>query len=434
MRKVLLIVLMGIAQWTFAQGLFESSSTESESSEKLAFELNGYIRGTYFVGESIQHSGLATQSAFGESALKLKVDKGDYGEAFVELRFGSGYAFEEEFNEFNIREAYVKYYAGNFDFSIGKQIVVWGRADGYNPTNMLSLQNTIARSPNEDDKRFGNWMLSSAFNKGIFKFEAIWVPVYESWLLPFGLIEQKLGVPFDKAAYPDFRLEKSSFALRANINASKVDGSISYFTGYSPKPGVNGSLTATGPIFNPTAYHINMFGTDFQTTIGKYGMRGEFAYTITTEDESIPYVPNNDLQYVVGVDRSWGNFTALLQYSGRYVFDFKELQTPTDPAMMFNYGLAKRNRIFNGQINEFTHTVIGRLSQKFLHETLEANILGTYNFSTEEIMLRPKITYSITDAMELTAGMEIFSGPEETLFGLIGDLVSAGFIELKISF
>jgi len=434
MKYLILITLLTICQWSFAQGLFESSSEESESSEKTAYELNGYIRGVYFVGSSLQYDGLASQSAYGESALKLKVDKGSYGEAFAEIRFGSGYAFEEKFTEISIREAYVKLYAGKFDFSFGKQIVVWGRADGYNPTNMLALQNTIARSANEDDKRFGNWMFTSAFKTGIYKFEAIWVPVYESWLLPFGLIEQKLGVPFGDVAYPDFRIEKSSIALRANINASKIDGSISYFAGYSPKPGVNANLTATGPIFNPTAYHINMLGADFQTTVGKYGIRGEFAYTITTQDKNIPYVPNDDLQYVVGVDRSWGNFSALLQYSGRYVIDFQELQTPTDSNLIFVFQLQKRNRIFNGQKNELTHSVVSRLSQKFFHETLEINLLGTYNFSTEEMMLRPKITYSITDAMELAAGMEFFDGPDETLFGLIGDLVSAGFVELKISF
>ena len=231
MKSLILITLLGICQWGFSQGLFESSSTESESAEKTAYELNGYLRGDYFIGQSLQNSGLATQAAYGEAALKLKVDKHDFGEAFAEIRFNSGYAFEEKFTEINIREAYVKCYAGKFDFSFGKQIVVWGRADGYNPTNMLALQNTIARSANEDDKRFGNWMLSSAFKTGIFKFEAIWVPVYESWLIPFGLIEQKLGVPFGEAQNPDFRIENSSLALRANINASKVDGSVSYFAG-----------------------------------------------------------------------------------------------------------------------------------------------------------------------------------------------------------
>ncbi len=85
------------------------------------------------------------------------------------------------------------------------------------------------------------------------------------------------------------------------------------------------------------------------------------------------------------------NFTALLQYSGRYVIDFEELQAPTDSALMFDFELEKRNRIFNGQKNELTHSVVGRLSQKLLHETLEASILGTYNFSTEEKLILIKI-------------------------------------------
>jgi len=36
--------------------------------------------------------------------------------------------------------------------------------------------------------------------------------------------------------------------------------------------------------------------------------------------------------------------------------------------------------------------------------------------------------------MELATGIEIYAGPEETLFGLVGDIISAGFIELKVSF
>ncbi len=434
MKNVFMIVLLVTCQLSFAQGLFEMSSEEDESSQKLAFDLNGYVRADYFVGASLINSKLATQAAFGEAALKLKVNKGSYGEAFAEIRFNSGYAYEEKFTEINIREAYVKYYAGNFDFSFGKQIIVWGRADGYNPTNMLALRNMVARSANEDDKRFGNWMLSTAYKTGIFKFEAIWVPVYESWLIPFGLIELKSGVPFGENHYPDFSLDNSSFALRANINASKIDGSISYFTGYCPRPGIDGSKTDFGMVLNPVAYKINMIGADFQTTVGKYGLRGEFAYTLTTQDKSIPYVPNNDLQYIVGADRSWGNFSALIQYSGRYVFDFKEPQSPTDTASMFIYQLEMKNRLFNGQQHEITHSAMGRLSQMLFHEILDVNILGMYNFSTEEIMIRPKITYSITDAMELAAGIEIYSGPEETLFGLVGDIISAGFIELKVSF
>jgi hypothetical protein len=49
-------------------------------------------------------------------------------------------------------------------------------------------------------------------------------------------------------------------------------------------------------------------------------------------------------------------------------------------------------------------------------------------------MLRPKLTYSITDAMELAAGMEYYQGPANTMYGLLSEIVTAGFVELKVSF
>jgi hypothetical protein len=420
-----------------AQSLFESAENDADSKNTTAFDLNGYVRGVYFVGNSLDPNPQpATQSAYGEAALKIGIDKADFGEAFAEIRMYDGYAWGSDFSGIDVREAWVKYYAGKFDFSFGKQIKVWGRADGFNPTNMLSPQNMIARSANEDDKRFGNWMATGAFTKGIINVEAIWIPVYQSHLVPFGLIEQKMGMPFNDPNYPNFDLDKSSFALRLNILASKADGSISYFNGYSLKPGIEAQQSMLGPVFNPIAYHVNMLGADFQTTLGKYGLRGEVAFTMPTQDQALPYIPNDDIQYVLGIDRTFGNLSVLLQYSGRYVLDFEALPSvlPPDSMQIFMIELEKRNRLFNQQQFEVSHTAIGRIGYKFFHETLDVNLLGMYNFTTEELMLRPKLTYSITDAMELAAGMEYYQGPANTMYGLLSEIVTAGFVELKVSF
>jgi len=37
--------------------------------------------------------------------------------------------------------------------------------------------------------------------------------------------------------------------------------------------GIDGSKTDFGMVLNPVAYKINMIGADFQTTVGKYGLR-----------------------------------------------------------------------------------------------------------------------------------------------------------------
>jgi hypothetical protein len=60
--------------------------------------------------------------------------------------------------------------------------------------------------------------------------------------------------------------------------------------------------------------------------------------------------------------------------------------------------------------------------------------MGMANFTTEEVMLRPKASYDVTDALSVTAGAELYLGPEETLFGTIETLFSAGYVELRAAF
>jgi hypothetical protein len=61
-------------------------------------------------------------------------------------------------------------------------------------------------------------------------------------------------------------------------------------------------------------------------------------------------------------------------------------------------------------------------------------MLGLVNFSTEEVFLLPKATYTIADGFELCIGAQLFFGPDDTLYGLMQDKRNAGFAELKLSF
>lgn len=432
MKKWTILILF-LSQISFGQGLFESAG--EENSKSLNYELNGYVRGAYFLGKSLKKENeITTQSAYGETAMKLKIKKLGFGEAFSDLRFSSAYAYDKKHTRLDIREAYLKYYIDKLNFSIGKQIVVWGRADGYNPTNMLSLQDFLARSPNEDDKRFGNWLVSTSYRLGIFNFEGIWVPAYESWKIPFDIFGQKFSIPFKTPNFPDLSVKNSAYALKISLFGSKIDGSISYFSGYNPKPAINGNLKENALNLYPEAYKINMLGADFQTNIGRIGFRGEFAYTKPVEGKGFDYLPNPDFQWVVGADRTWGDFMVNFQYFGRWVFNFETLEKPQDLSKLFAHILKENNRMFSSQQHQMAHSFSLRIAQKLFRETLDINAFGMYNVSTKEFMLRPKISYFISDAMELSAGMEYFSGPDDTLYGWIDEIVNAGFIELKILF
>jgi hypothetical protein len=107
---------------------------------------------------------------------------------------------------------------------------------------------------------------------------------------------------------------------------------------------------------------------------------------------------------------------------------------PVSPAAMPQYQLALKNRLISFQTNEITHSISFRPAWSFLYETLTVEAMGMYNFTTEELLLRPKLTYDITDAFSATFGGEIYTGPEESLYGSIESYLSAVFVELKSSF
>jgi len=186
----------------------------------------------------------------------------------------------------------------------------------------------------------------------------------------------------------------------------------------------------------PRAYRLHIIGADFSTTIGDYGFRGEFAYRYPNADyQDNIYLPNPDFQYVIGLDREFGtNASLILQYMGRYVFDYSKLTMPVLPDSMPQYQLALKNRLISFQTNEITHSISFRPAWTFLYETLTVEAMGMYNFTTEELLLRPKLTYDITDALSATFGGEIYTGPEETLFGSVESYLSALYLELKSSF
>lgn len=419
-----------------AQSLFEEAVSgdpqDADVTQQNTYELSGYLRGLIYGGESPGSDEVETKSSYAEIALKLRVRQHALGDGFAEMRFRRGYEFGKAVSEVKLREAYVNTYVGKFDFRIGHQIVAWGRADGFNPTDNITPKNMLIRSPDEDDRRMGNFLLRSFFNSHPVRLEAIWVPVYTASVLATDIAPLPPGIALGSPDYPNADLENSAFALRGNVELASLDGSISYFNGYNSFPGIG----FDGIRIVPEAYRVIVVGADFSTTISSLmGFRGEFAYQGPHEDhEKNVHIPNPDLQYVIGGDKEFGDLSVLIQYMGRYVFDFTELPEPRNLVEIPAYEIALKNRIYVHQQDEVSHSVSFRTAWKLMHEMLNIEVLGMYDFTTEELLLRPKVSYSIADALTVTAGLERYSGPADTIFGKIDSYLNALYIQLKSSF
>ena len=247
-RSIPMIIVFLLSSQLSAQSLFESAT--SKDTEK-PYDLNGYVRATLYLSESSDGNKTDISAAYGEAAMKFSLHSQDFGDAFAEIRFRRGNEFSEELSEVDLREAYISAYVGPFDFKVGHQIVVWGRADSLNPTNNLTPETVLFRSPDEDDRRLANFVIRSYINIHPVRIEAIWVPVYRASYVPLNLLTLPPGVVRGENDYPDKTLNNGAYALRLNFEYPSFDGSLSYFNGINPRPGVSTDSLSVFPPSEP---------------------------------------------------------------------------------------------------------------------------------------------------------------------------------------
>jgi hypothetical protein len=455
------------ASVTTGSGLFEQAQSaapaESEAagadSASKGFELGGYVRGDMFVGKVPGLNQGQMKAGYGELALKFRVQKEQYGDAYAELRFRNGLQGDVQTNIIDVREAYVNGYFGPFDLRLGKQIVVWGRADAFNPTNNITPNDLRIRSPVEDDRRVGNVGARGFLNFQPFRLEGVWMPLYVASELPAYQLPQY--VYFGNTRYPQPNLDKGLGAGRLHLELPAIEMSASFVHGYAPLPGLTlqsytYGVTPQQVLVSRTAYEQNVVGFDFSTAIGDLlGVRGEIAYRRPVGYQNKLYTPRPDVQYVFGLDHTFGNVSVIAQYLGRYALDWRRQTGPADSTLTLDLlsgidqltpaveaqvnqaiadTLAQKNQMLFGQTERIQHMVSLRLEWLTLSETLSLSAFGLVNFSTREWLAFPKISYKITDRLSTAIGGEIYQGPDGTLFGMVRDVLTAGYTELRYAF
>ncbi len=446
------LCLLSAAICASSQGLFESVQTDSstaQSSTSVAakpVDFSGYVKGAVFGGYSSAHD-LTIFGAYGQAAAVLDAQKANVGKLHAEVRLNAGKDRGNEAVNCDVREAWGALDPAGFNLKVGRQIIVWGRADAVNPTNNITPKNELVLSSENDDSRLGNELVYADKKIGCSSIQGIWVPYYRADVIPINSSIMPAGISLKDPVYPDMKFRNGGYALRWELNAPSVDGSLSYFNGYATLPGFNYSLDATGMSLVPTAYRMQVFGGDVSSAIGSVGLRAELAVKVPYDrsDDKI-YIPQSYGQAVVGVDKSIGNWSVLLQYSGLYVIDYKKVADPvlTDPSdpielQIYGAGLAKANmermnRLFTGTSDELSHSVTANVQWNTMHETLHFKLAGLYNFTTNEYAVVPGASYDVADAVCLSVGGRYLEGDKGSMSHLVSNLMSTVYAELKLSF
>jgi hypothetical protein len=446
-------------------GLFEAGTSSSgpATTGQPALTLSGYVRGDAYLGKVLGSRQADLKAGYGEVALVARTAKTAFGDGYVETRIRHGRQGDLTQTLLDLREAYVNAYLGPVDLRLGKQIIVWGRADLLNPTNNLTPNDLRVRSPIEDDRRIGNFGARAFARFAPLRFEAVWLPSYVPSELPPVSLPQY--VTFGTPQYPSPSAKAWTEAGRIHLELPSFEMSVSYLYGYAPLPGLRlGEIIFDK--YNPsvlvarTAYKHQVVGFDFSTTLGDIvGIRGEAAYRRPSDYRKQDSVPRPDVQCALGLDRKFGSVTVIVQYLGRYAFHWEKQTGPVmelDPNTLkldryttsqadldgytkqygnvINSMLARFSQMLFSQTERTQHLATARVEWSTLHDTLSLSAVGMVNFSTKEWLAAPKLGYSLSDSMTVYLGAEILTGPRGTLFGLVDQTLSAGYAEIRSTF
>ena len=328
--------------------------------------------------------------------------------------------------DFRMREIYMDLYFDNFDLRVGKQQIVWGKADGVFITDIVSPLNlTEFLLPDFDEIRTG--VISAKFDYyiGNGTFEAIFIPQFTPTVKPASnsiwFIQPDFPAPptFDwskSTIHPS--LENSELFLKYSAITSKIDFDIMGGYTWDDNPAMHvqkhfGKDTTTMPptpiltgiTITPQHHRLYVAGGSFSTEIKGVIFRGEGAYYngkyFQTEDPLAvdALIQKDYLNYVFGLDFSIGGVKLSGQFIQKYILDHDE-------------------KMVENKTNNMA-TVLARYDA--LRETLHFELFSYIGLTNEDALIRPKITYDYDDSFSILLGSNIFVGDRGGQFGQYKD-------------
>ncbi len=345
-------------------------------------------------------------------------------------------------------------------------ITPWGKGTVFNPTEKITPLDPTVRSPNEDDMRLGFWGLQGSLNMGpLMKLTGTWKPIYQSSVLLIDPVPMPDYVNFLESDFPGVELKDGSYGLNFDLHAPAIDLSAYWFDGYNHWPGIAfdsfelDSISMQPKALNiyEKAYKIRSLGLDLSVPVGSWILRAEWAWQQTLESRNTQeYLPFPELSYTIEIERSSSYLTWIAGYYGKYILEYESpsgnpsLSSGEDQfAQMIQSGypvtqeqideairnqIGAFNRLYNYQLEEFYHSAFLILKGSVWQDRLEFTLPLIYNVTTEEWIVQPGISWLPYDGIRVSAGYSGLYGPESSLYDLVGPVLNAGYLSIKLSF
>ncbi len=401
----------------------EQPSAKPAWVEKLG--LGGFIRSDYYsASKRLDNQKSLPGITFQPKALPKF---GSWGDAKIEARITDDNLRRDNRFQGRLLEAYANFYLGSVDIRVGKQNIVWGRADGLNPTDVLTPKDfTLLSAKDEEERRIGTYSVKANYYRGDYTLSLIWLPIFNPSTIPL-TAPPGFRLTEDKRSHG--RWTEQGFAAKLDHTGGDFDWSLSYYYGLDVIP-TGRSVTPT--LADLTHNRIHMVGADFAKNLGRFGVRGEATYVHTQDPGGTDIVVKNPyVFYVLGADYDvTEDLNINLQAYQRFIINYQDMFQIQDPAVR---NVAVLNVIFHQQMDRIQEGITGRIKAQWWNDTLEAELLGVWNANRSDFFVRPSVAYAFTDRWKGFMGWDVFNGRKESLNGFLQNNTSF-FTELRATF
>jgi hypothetical protein len=313
-----------------------------------------------------------------------------------------------------LRENYLDIGAGEWDFRLGRQHVVWGEMVGLFFADVVSARDMREFIlPEFDTMRIPQWAARAEYFKDDFHAELLWIPVasYDEIGKPGAEFfpypppaPPGVAMQFRNEVRPSRTLSNGNYGLRLSTLRDGWDVSGFFYSSMDVAPTFYREIiTLPQPTMIYEARHdrINQFGGTVAKDFGQLVLKGEAVYTqgrsfsVLRATDADGVVPQNTLDWALGLDFSLPADTRLnLQVFQRDFFSH-------DPD------------IVPGE-HETGYSVL--VNHK-LSDKLEAQALWIASINRTDWMFRPRVTWNFERNWRLAVGADVFKGPSLGLFG-----------------
>lgn len=407
-------------------GLLAAPAVAADSA--VAMDNNYFLRLNSWDGNRLlDDAGTLTQAEFW---VKSKVDFGDAGTVrFNGWSRGQTRAEESPVDGIarssrgKIRELYWQLNRDSYLLKVGRQNIIWGRADGLNPTNNLTARDFTLLSAEDADQYVGGKAVRADVTTGLGEFSAIWFPNATSHTLP---LAKTTGVSYSIVS-PE---AQTQWALKWQKSWNNLDGSLSYFDGVDPMPDISvGSIGPQGLVVQLKNNHTRVLGADISLATPGLVWRAEAAQTYTDSTGPSDFSHKKSQFWIVaGVEKTFEHgWTASIQASHLRVPNYS---SPADLGSTVAVQVAQQQAATSNQTDSVQNGAIWRISKRARNDALLAEVSGVALLRNG--VVRAKVSYALTDDYVAQIGLERYYGDSDTVFGQLAKN-SIAYVQLQRS-